>query len=161
MKTMAEQMAAYAAYHRDFRNKLTHFFGVPLVVFSLFVPMGWFRFAPMPELPLTGATVFFLSVMIYYLRLDWGVALFQAPISLVLLYFADKASLLPFADSLMIFLGTFIGGWIIQFTGHVFEGKRPALMYNALQIFNAPLFLSLEILMFLGFRRELRAKVAA
>ena len=37
MLTLKQQMQSYGAYHRDPRNKLTHFVGVPLVTFSLFL----------------------------------------------------------------------------------------------------------------------------
>ena len=39
-----EQMAMYTAYHRDGRNKATHFVGVPAIAFSLLVPMAMLRF---------------------------------------------------------------------------------------------------------------------
>lgn len=158
MKSLAEQMQSYSSYHRDFRNKLTHFVGVPLVVYSLFVPLGWFRFAPL-DIPLTGATLFYLGVFIYYCRLDKFVAVMQAPITFVLLYFADKASLLPFGQSALVFLATFVGGWIVQLIGHVFEGKRPALVDNMMQIFNAPLFLTVEVLFLLGLKKDLRSRL--
>src|SRR6266403_1094036 len=41
MKSLAEQLGAYSAYHHDPRNTLTHFVGVPLVIFGLFVPLAW------------------------------------------------------------------------------------------------------------------------
>ena len=94
--------------------------------------------------------------MIYYLWLDWTIALLQAPLTLALLWLADWVSLLPFTRSLLVFLATFVGGWLIQLLGHFFEGKRPALADNFMQIFNAPLFLTVEILMLLGFRQDLR-----
>ena len=50
MLTLKQQMQSYGAYHRDPHNKLTHFFGVPLVTFSLFLFLGWFRFVH-PEVP--------------------------------------------------------------------------------------------------------------
>jgi len=156
MKSLKEQVEGYAAYHHDARNKLTHFVGVPLVTFALFVFLGWFRFVHEPAAPLSGATVFYLVVVLYYLRLDWRVALVQLPFSLALLWLADMAACLPFAQSLAIFLAAFVGGWIIQLLGHLLEGKRPALADNFLQIFNAPLFLTVEVLIFLGFRKELR-----
>jgi len=156
VKPLAEQVQAYGAYHHDWRNRVTHFFGVPLVVFSLFVFLGWLRFVRAPEIPLTGATLFYFSVLIYYLWLDWTIALLQAPLTLALLWLADWVSLLPFTRSLLIFLATFVGGWLIQLLGHFFEGKRPALADNFMQIFNAPLFLTVEILLLLGFRQDLR-----
>jgi uncharacterized membrane protein YGL010W len=157
MKSLAEQLGAYSAYHRDWRNKLTHFVGVPLVIFALFLFLGWLRFAPAPEDPYTGATLFYLVVFVYYLCLDWRVALLQAPFTLALLVLADRVALWPFAQSLAVFAGAFLGGWVVQLVGHGWEGRRPALADNVLQIFNAPLFLTAEVLFLLGLRPELRA----
>jgi uncharacterized membrane protein YGL010W len=156
MSTLKEQLQSYGAYHRDPRNKLTHFVGVPLVTFSLFLFLGWFRFAPAPGLPLSAATLFYLTVFLYYLRLDWPIALLQAPVNLALLWLADRAAVLPFGRSLGVFLATFLGGWVVQLVGHAIEGRRPALADNLLQIFNAPLFLTAEVLWLLGFRNDLR-----
>src|SRR5262249_26320913 len=155
MKTLAEQLDAYAAYHRDWRNKLTHFVGVPLVTFALFLALGWLRFVHAPDVPYTGATLFYLVVFLYYLCLDWKVALCQAPSTLVLLWLADRVALWPFTESLVVFLTTFLGGWAIQLIGHAFEGRRPALADNLLQIFNAPLFLTIEVAFLLGYRQDL------
>ncbi|EPR3506127.1 DUF962 domain-containing protein [Serratia marcescens] len=35
MRSLEDQLAAYAAYHRDVRNIATHFIGIPLIVVSL------------------------------------------------------------------------------------------------------------------------------
>ncbi len=154
MRSLQEQLDAYAAYHQDPRNKLTHFFGVPLVTFSLFVFLGWFRFVEAPVAPfLSGAALFYLVVFLYYLSLDWFVALVQMPFTVVLLWLADWVALRPFTESVLIFLAAFVGGWIIQLVGHALEGRRPALTDNLLQIFNAPLFLTVEALLFLGIRK--------
>src|SRR5262249_51207859 len=144
--SLADELGVYATYHRDWRNKLTHFVGVPLLTFALFLFLGWLRFAPAPEVPLTGATLFSLIVLLYYLSLDWWVALLQAPFSLALLGLADRVALWPFAQSLAVFAAAFVGGWAVQLLGHGFEGRRPALADNRLQIFNGPLFLTVEVL---------------
>ncbi len=145
MNSLAEQVAAYEAYHHDPRNKITHFVGVPLVTFSIFLFLGWLRFQPNPAIPFTGATLFYTIVFLYYLVLDWKIALLQAPFTLTLLWLADWIAVWPFQESVLIFLGAFMGGWIIQLIGHAMEGRRPALADNILQIFNAPLFLTVEV----------------
>jgi len=33
-------MSSYAAYHRDARNRATHFIGVPAIMLSLFIPLA-------------------------------------------------------------------------------------------------------------------------
>jgi uncharacterized membrane protein YGL010W len=156
MKSLAEQMIAYGAYHQDWRNKITHFLGVPLVTFSLFLFLSWFRFVAAGDAPFTAATIFYLVVAVYYLCLDWRIALLQAPFSLALLWLADRVALWPFPESLLVFAATFIGGWVIQLLGHGIEGRRPALADNFLQIFNAPLFLTSEAALFFGYRPDLR-----
>jgi uncharacterized membrane protein YGL010W len=155
MTTLKQQMQSYGAYHQDPRNKLTHFFGVPLVTFSLFLFLSWFRFYHAPELPITAATLFYLAVCVYYLKLDWSIALIQLPFTLLLFWLADRAAILPFQTSFAIFLAAFVAGWIIQLVGHGIEGRRPALADNILQVFNAPLFLTIEVLAILGLRKDL------
>jgi uncharacterized membrane protein YGL010W len=157
VKSLTEQLDAYAAYHRDPRNKLTHFVGVPLVTFAIFLFLGWLRFLHAPEVPYTGATLFYLVVFLYYLCLDWKIALLQAPFTLALLWLADRVARWPFGESLLVFLATFLGGWAIQLLGHALEGRRPALADNLLQIFNAPLFLTTEVATALGYRADLRS----
>lgn len=152
MKSLSEQMAAYEAYHHDFRNRLTHFVGVPLVTYAMLHFFSWLRFVHAPEGYFTGGTVFYTIVIIYYLRLDWKVALLQAPFTLTLLWLADTFARWPLRESTMIFAATFVGGWIIQLIGHAIEGRRPALADNFMQIFNAPLFLTTEVMEGLGYR---------
>src|SRR5262245_44610938 len=85
MISLRDQLASYAAYHNDPRNKLTHFFGVPLVTFAIFLFLSWFRFAAAPDtIFMNGATLFYLCVLVYYLRLDAPVALLQMPFSILL-----------------------------------------------------------------------------
>jgi uncharacterized membrane protein YGL010W len=155
MLTLKQQMQRYGAYHRDPRNKLTHFFGVPLVTFSLFLFLGWFRFVHPEVLPITAATLFYLAVTVYYLLLDWRIALAQFPFTLTLLWLADTVAKQSMGLSFSLFLTTFVLGWIIQLIGHAMEGRRPALADNILQVFNAPLFLTVEALALAGFRRDL------
>ena len=133
MLTLKQQMQSYGAYHRDPRNKMTHFIGVPLVTFSLFLFLGWFRFVHPEVLPITAATLFYLAVLVYYFRLDWMIALIQLPCTVVLLLVADWIAKQSMALSFSVFLTAFVLGWIIQLVGHAIEGRRPALADNVLQ----------------------------
>ncbi|KOS20169.1 putative endoplasmic reticulum membrane protein [Escovopsis weberi] len=58
-------------------------------------------------------------------------------------------------------LGIHLVSWIFQFLGHgAFEGRAPALLDNLIQaVFLAPMFVWLEFLFKLGYRRELQARV--
>lgn len=162
MKSLSDQMLAYSRYHRDVRNKATHFVGVPVVVFSLFLFLSWFRFAPggsLSPLPVSAATLFFAGTLLYYWCLDRVIALVSGLCSTVLLYCADVVAGWPMPESAGVFVGAFVVGWIIQLVGHGFEGKRPALVDNLTQIFNAPMFLTVEVLFILGLRRELKEQI--
>ena len=160
MTSLREQLKSYADYHHDPRNKLTHIVGVPLVMFSLLLFLSWFRFTPAGDWPfLSPATVFCASVFVYYLGLDVPVALLQAPFTVALLWLADRVALWPFGESFGVFAATFVGGSVFQLGGHALEGRRPALTDNFLQIFNAPLFLVVEVLHLLGLRQDLKTPI--
>ena len=154
MTTLERQMAFYMRYHRDPRNKATHFVGVPLITFSLLVPMSWLAL-DVSGVQITLAHLFLVAVFAYYLYLDAALALALAPIVAVLLYAAQWTAGLGYATGWAVFGAAFVGGWILQLVGHWFEGKRPALVDNIWQIFVAPLFLMVEVLALLGWKRDL------
>lgn len=151
-----DQMAMYSAYHRDGRNRATHFIGIPMIVLSIIlacsrVPLG----------PTDLAAVLLLGIGMLYLWLDWRLGL-----PMLALYTACYAGLRPLAGVeaglfWTAFAVLFVGGWIFQLVGHVFEGRRPALLDNLLQALIAPLFLLAETLFALGFRRDLEAAMQA
>ena len=53
----------------------------------------------------------------------------------------------------------FVGGWALQLWGHMFEGRKPALVDNLFQIFVAPIFLAAEAFFALGYKPKLHAAV--
>ena len=78
---------------------------------------------------------------------------------MVLLYFAKQIT--PDQSPYLLFTAFFVGGWIIQFGGHIFEGRKPALFDNLLQIFMAPAFLIAEILFSLKLQSHLQDEITA
>jgi len=159
MKNIVEQMAFYQSYHRSAGCKATHFIGVPLVTFSILIPMGWLA------LDISGARVslamlFVVSTLGYYFRLEKTLAVMMVFVMVPITLCADWVSRLPFRDSLMVFFGAFILGWIFQLVGHAIEGKRPALTDNFFpSVFTAPLFLVAEVLFALGWGKDLRTRI--
>lgn len=154
MQTLEQQMSFYLRYHRNPWNKLTHFVGVPVIVFALFIPFGWLRI-PVGGFDITGAQIFAAVVLVYYYRLDVPLALAMTAFIGLLLYGADMISVLPWKIGGLWFLATFVGGWILQLVGHVFEGKKPALVDNFFQVFIAPIFLMAELFFALGYKKEI------
>jgi uncharacterized membrane protein YGL010W len=158
MKTLEQQMAFYAAYHRDTRNKLSHFIGVPMIVFGVMLSLSWARIGIGPA-ELTPAMALTAWVLIYYLLLDAALGAAMIVVLGILLYAADAVARMPMMIGVSVFLVAFVGGWIIQLIGHVYEGRKPALVDNLFQIFVAPLFLVAEVFFMLGMRSDTQRKV--
>jgi len=155
VKTLDQQMAVYAAYHRNRWNRLTHFIGVPAIIFAILIPMSWVSLGE----DLSLAHVFLGAVLAYYFLLDVPLALATA-VAVGALFLAAKLAAGTGIASGWIWFGVFFaGGWIFQLVGHVFEGRRPALADNLFQIFIAPIFLVAEAFFALGLKRELLKKI--
>jgi len=148
-------MAVYAAYHRNRWNRLTHFIGVPAIIFAILIPMNWLSFGE----GVTLAHVFVGVVLAYYFLLDVPLAL-ATTVAVAALLLAAKAVAGTGVASSWIWFGVFfVGGWVFQLVGHVFEGRRPALSDNLFQIFIAPIFLVAEVFFALGLKRDVLRKI--
>jgi uncharacterized membrane protein YGL010W len=158
MRPLAEHMASYAAYHRDPRTKLTHFVGVPAIVFAILVLLALVRTA-VGGIEVSLAMAFVAVMLGYYLALDLVVGLALATLIAPVLWAAEQIARQSLPISLGVFLIFFVGGWVIQLVGHKFEGNRPALLDNLFHALVAPAFLVAELLFALGLRRELREEV--
>jgi uncharacterized membrane protein YGL010W len=158
MKTIADQMSFYAAYHQDARNKATHFVGVPAIMLSLFIPLAWLRI-DVAGVPVTAAMLFAAIVLVYYFLLDVPLALAMLAITGVMVWIGQGIADLGAVQGWIWFSVLFAGGWIFQLVGHVYEGRRPALTDNLFQIFVAPIFLAAEVFFALGYKPRLHAEV--
>jgi uncharacterized membrane protein YGL010W len=158
MQTLEQQMSFYAAYHQDARNKATHFVGVPMIIFGLFIALGWAR-VEIGGVTLTAALLLTAVVLVWYFLLDVPLALAMLAVNAALLYLADRVSHLPIGTGFVWFLVFFGGGWVIQLIGHAWEGRKPALVDNFFQIFVAPIFLAAEAFFALGYKPALHAAV--
>jgi len=154
MKPLEEQMGIYAAYHQDRRNKLTHFIGVPVIVLSLMIPLSWVKVEPV-----SAALVITAILVAYYLVLDVPLGLAMLVVMGALLWLGQLIAGLGALWGWIGFGVLFVGGWILQLVGHVFEGRKPALADNLFQIFVAPIFLAAEVFFALGYKPRLHAAV--
>jgi uncharacterized membrane protein YGL010W len=123
-------LGQYAEFHRDRRNIATHFVGVPMIMFG--------------SLVLLSRPAFELG----------GLAL--SPAWLVL---AALAHAVPGGAWWAWGLGAFVLGWVIQFVGHYYEGRKPAFVDDLVGLFVAPMFVLLELLALAGFFKGLMAEV--
>lgn len=130
----------YAVYHQTFGNRLTHYFGISFIVISL---LGLLSHIPTFLDPLNGGIVLVLLSSLFYLSLDWKIALPFAGL-LIGIYFLG--SNLP----LFLLWALFIGGWVLQGIGHIlYEKKSPAFTQNLIHLWIGPLWIFAKLTCYL------------
>ena len=106
------------------------------------------------------AVVVAAAVWLLWVALDWQIglamALFVGPALVVAEWLAAGQ---PEATVWAVFAVLFVGGWALQLWGHVYEGRRPALMSNLFQALIGPMFLVAETAFALGLRDGLRQRI--
>lgn len=152
------QLTKYAAYHRDPRNISTHYIGVPMIVLAVT------SFLSRPGFELMGLSLSPLWFLIpltaaFYLRLD---ARFGATMTALLMVWAFISSFIAAQSTWVWALASaalFIVGWVIQFIGHYYEGKKPAFVDDLVGLLVGPLFVTAEIAFNLGLRLEVKTEI--
>jgi uncharacterized membrane protein YGL010W len=155
-------LTQYAEYHRDRRNIVTHFVGVPLIVYAVGVLLA----RPLFEVAgvgLSPAWLVFALVALWYLTRGEpgiGAATTAAVGGLMLLahHFSAGASTLSW---LGWGVGIFLVGWVIQFIGHYYEGRKPAFADDLVGLLVGPMFVTLELLALVGFFKRQLATIEA
>jgi uncharacterized membrane protein YGL010W len=147
MKSLAEHMAFYSLYHRNPRNRLTHFIGVPINIYAALVWMSYAHVA------------FVAGMLVYYILLDWVLGLSMVVLAVPLCWVAALTAGLGLTAGLAISGVAFVGGWALQLLGHRIEGNRPALTDNLFQTAVSPIFLTAELFFALGVKLALKEEV--
>lgn len=153
MKTLVDHLAQYAAYHRDQRNILSHFVGIPLIVLAVAVLLS----RPGVEvvgLWLSPATLLAVVAGWFYLRLDLRFGLLMALLLGLSLWGAASLAVQSTPIWLSSGIGLFVIGWVIQFVGHYWEGRKPAFIDDLMGLVIGPLFVVAEAAFLLGLRKE-------
>ncbi|MEF7613671.1 Mpo1-like protein [Aquincola sp. MAHUQ-54] len=159
MRKANDLLVHYATFHRDPRNIATHFVGIPLIVFAIGVLLA----RPEVEtglLPLTPAWLAWALATLWYLTR--GHLAVGAAVSLmngVLLVLAHAMAGGSVVQWLGWGLGSFLLGWLIQFIGHYYEGRKPAFVDDITGLLVGPMFVAAEALFALGYCRSLLADI--
>ena len=145
MKSFAQEMAFYSAYHQERRNVLIHVVGVPTITFSLLTLMSlWNLYTFENGFALTFAMIFLAATLLYYFYLDLTFGLVSTIVYGGLAVGAHYVALQGTTPALVVFGAGQLLGWGTQIYGHAaFEGNRPAFLDNLFQaLFSAPLFVT-------------------
>ena len=160
MKSLVDHLSQYAAYHRDPRNIASHFIGIPVIVVAVAVllsrpawSLGGLWISPTVLLALASAW--------FYLRLEVKLGVLMT----VLMGLSVWAGHALAQQSTMVWLSSglamFVIGWVIQFVGHHYEGRKPAFVDDVSGLIVGPLFVVAEVAFMLGMRHELKAQIEA
>lgn len=158
MKTLVDHLAQYATYHRDQRNILSHFIGIPLIVLAVAVLLS----RPGNEvfgLWLSPALLVALAAGTFYVRLDRRFGLAMALLLALSLWAGAGLALQSTSVWLSSGIGLFVIGWVIQFVGHYYEGRKPAFVDDVMGLVIGPLFVAAEAAFLLGLRKDVEQAI--
>lgn len=158
MTLFIEQLSTYAKYHRDPRNIATHLVGVPMIVFSVMVLLAGISFNVV-GVTISVAMIGYVLTMGYYLRLNLIFGLLMCGLMGAGLYFAQILASISTLAWLASGIGLFVVGWVIQFVGHYYEGKKPAFVDDLVGLLIGPLFVTAEVLFAVGLFSQLKQQV--
>jgi uncharacterized membrane protein YGL010W len=152
------QLAYYADAHRDRVNSVMHIIGNPILFVAVVLP---FCLLPVSVFGVQTSAAPLLLIPALILWTAWDVAIGLAIVvtSIPLLFVASAiANHVGVLWVWIIAVGLFVLGWALQIVGHqLFEGKRPTLLDNPVQMLISPMFIFAKLFIRLGWRPDLAA----
>jgi uncharacterized membrane protein YGL010W len=143
MRTVQQWFDEYAESHSNPRNEVLHFICVPAIVVTV---IGFLWAIPVPEAAaavspwLNFATLAVAVGIVYYFTLSWRLGLGAAAVLVAMLFIVRWLDTLAWPLWLTC-LAIFVIGWIGQFIGHAYEGKRPSFTKDLEFLMIGPLWL--------------------
>jgi uncharacterized membrane protein YGL010W len=152
------QLAYYADAHRDQANSVMHMIGNPILFVAGVLPLC---LLPVNVFGVQMSAAPFLSIpaLMFWTAWDVGIGLAIVVSSIPLLFVADAvASHFSTLWVWVIAAGLFAFGWALQIIGHwLFEGNRPTLLENPVQMLISPTYIFAKLFVAIGLRPDLAA----
>ena len=108
---------------------------------------------------LSPAALVAAAAAIFYLRLDLRYGLLMSVLLLLSLWFGAALAVQSTTLWLSVGVALFVVGWIIQFVGHYYEGRKPAFVDDLMGLLVGPLFVAAELGFLLGLRKDIERAV--
>jgi uncharacterized membrane protein YGL010W len=152
------QLVYYAQAHRDPVNSVMHMIGNPILFIAVVLPLCLLPVSVF-GVQTSAAPILVIPALLLWTAWDVAIGLAIVVTSIPLLFAAEaiasRASL-PLIWTMSI--GLFVFGWVLQIIGHqVFEGKRPTLLDNPVQMLISPMYIFAKLFIKLGLRPDLAA----
>ncbi len=147
MKTLKEQREIYDRFHTNKTDQLTHYIGIPAIVFSLLMLLNWVSIDIAAQWKISFAWLVVIAALIYYCMLNVRIGILTTIVLVILTFIAALvARPTPTQLSALLFLVLFIGGWALIFIGHSFEKNKLGFNKILLNTIHGPIFLVMDII---------------
>ena len=163
MKSAVEQLSTYKSVHLNRKNINSHFIGVPMIIWSIALLLASVSFEiestfinnylGIEQVNFTLAGIVPVIVLFYYLLLSLPLALFAFILFGPLMWSVHEV--VTAEHHILIAIGVFVIGWVIQFIGHHYEKAKPAFLDDINQLLIGPLFVIAEVYFLLGLGKVL------
>jgi uncharacterized membrane protein YGL010W len=125
----------YDADHQHPMCKLSHWIGIPLILFATYAALDWIRLVEFPGgYALSFGHLWYVGALVWYCTLSLKSASLMAGIGVGIFAAA------PYVPWQLV-VALWLVGWITQLAGHlVWEKRRPSFFANYAQMYIGPIF---------------------
>ena len=168
---LEKSFSFYASYHNNFINQIIHIICVWPIFFTAILFLQYSSLLPFSNL-ISSFIPSFLSInyslpvlffyFVFYLLIELpGIIGPICAIFVILTGILTHQIKEIYPNSYKIGLIIHILAWLAQFYGHgVYEGRSPALLDNLFgAIVMAPLFVTMEVAFFLGYKKDFHKRI--
>ena len=152
------QLGYYADAHRDRINSVMHMIGNPILFVAVVLPLSLLPVSVL-GVEMSAAPLLTIPALILWTAWDITIGLAIVATSVPLLFAASAiAGRVSILWVWVAAVGLFVLGWALQIVGHqLFEGKRPTLLDNPVQMLISPMYIFAKLFVALGLRPDLAA----
>ena len=152
------QLGYYADAHRDRVNSVMHMIGNPILFVAVVLPLSLLPVSVL-GVEISAAPLLTIPALILWMAWDITIGLAIVVTSIPLLFAAGAIAIhVSILWVWVIAVGLFVLGWALQIVGHqLFEGKRPTLLNNPVQMLISPMYYFAKLFVALGLRPDLAA----
>lgn len=142
MKSVETLLSIYKSSHLNTKNIITHFVGIPLILWSAALFFATFSFS-LAGIETNAMQLIAVLIFAYYLVLDIKLGVIAIALIAPIWYHANGYAM---SESAYLMAGiVFFIGWVFQFIGHHYEKAKPAFFDDIKQLLIGPLFLVAEV----------------